>query len=376
LAVVLVLLASAGLLLESFRRLIVQDLGYAPQSVVAIDLSTNGFPDNAAVARWYRDLHARLKALPGVQAVGTISSAPLTGKWTFEEKMQVVGRPVPEADRPSVGGTFVAFDYFEAMGIPVVEGRVFRAADLRDDQVGRHVILNEAAARSVFASRSAIGEHVTLGAQTHRVLEVIGVVKDTRDVRLDEKPQPRFYLHYPFGGAQVVVRSAVPARTMVPVLRAAVQGDRRVILRDIRPMAEIVSGTLAERRFLMAMLGTYAALALAIAAVGIFGVVACQVAQRRKEFGVRLALGASPRAVASLVVLQAVRLAASGLAIGLVAAAAANRLVASQVFDVSPHDPVLLLAASATLLSVAVLAALLPAWRAAHVDPMEPLRGE
>jgi ABC-type antimicrobial peptide transport system permease subunit len=126
----------------------------------------------------------------------------------------------------------------------------------------------------------------------------------------------------------------------------------------------------------MAMLGTYAALALVIAAVGIFGVVACQVAQRRKEFGVRLALGASRRAVAGLVVLQAGRLAVSGLAIGLFAATAANRLVASQVFDISPHDPVLLMAACVTLLSVAVLAALVPAWRAAHVDPMEPLRGE
>ena len=374
-AVVLVLLVSAGSLLESFRRLMGQDLGYKPQSVVALDLSTRGFQTNEEVCRLYRALHARLAALPGVQAVGTSSSAPLTGKWTFDEKAQVVGRPVPEADRPSLAATFVAFDYFSAMGIPLRDGRFFRDTELKDDGAGQIVIINEAAAALLFPGRSAVGGRFTVGSERDRVLEVVGVVKDTRDVRLEEKPHPRFYWQYAFGGAQVVVRTAAPSRALMPLLRETVlQTDRRIIIHEIKPMTEIVSGTVAERRFLMAMLAIYAAMALGIAAAGIFGVVACQVAQRTNEFGVRLALGASPRGLLGLVLMQAGRLALAGLAIGLAFSFATNRLLASQLFGLSPHDPFRLMMASVVLLFVALLASLPPARRAARVDPMEALR--
>ena len=376
-AVVLMLLASAGLLLESFRRLMGQDLGYKPQLVIALDLSTRGFQSNEEICRLYRALRARLAAMPGVEAVGTISSTPLTGKWTFNEKAQVVGQPMPEAERPSLAATFVAFDYFPAMGIPLLDGRFFRDAELKDDGAGQIVIINEAAAALLFPSRSAVGGRFTVGTNKDRVLEVVGVVKDTRDVRLEEKPQPRFYWQYAFGGAQVVVRSAVPSRALMPLLRDAVQQtDRRIIIQEIRPMTEIVSATVAERRFLMAMLATYAFVALGIAAVGIFGVVACQVAQRRHEFGVRLALGASPRGLLRLVLMQTGRLVLAGLAIGLAFSFATNRLLASQLFGLSPHDPFLLMTVSVLLLFVALLASFLPARRAARVDPMVALRHE
>ena len=152
-AVVMVLLASAGLLLESFRRLMGQDLGYKPHSAITIDLNTWGVPTNEEVCRLYRELHSRLSALPGVQSVGTISSTPLTGKWTFDERVQVFGQPVPEAERPSLAATFVAFDYFQAMGIPLLDGRFFRDAELKDNGYGQIVILNQAAARLLFLGR-------------------------------------------------------------------------------------------------------------------------------------------------------------------------------------------------------------------------------
>jgi putative ABC transport system permease protein len=374
---VLVLLVSAGLLLESFRRLIGQDLGYQPRSVVALDLSQSGFDTNGDVCRMYRALRERLATLPGVEAVGTISSAPLTGKWTFNERPDIVGQSVPLADRPSVAATFVAFDYFQAMGIPLVDGRFFRDDELNDDGYGRIVILNEAAAKILFPSRSPIGGRFTVGSNPDRVLEVIGVVKDTRDVRLEEKPQPRFYWQYAFGGAQVVVRARTPTAALMPVLREIVkQTDSRVRINSIRPMMEIVSSTVAERRFLMIMVATYAIVAVGIAAVGIFGVVAYQVAQRRNEFGVRLALGASPHELLRLVLLQAGRLALVGLTIGLGVSLATNKLLASQLFGVSPHDPLLLMAVSIILLVVALLASFFPARRAAQVDPMEALRCE
>jgi hypothetical protein len=171
----------------------------------------------------YRALHARLSALPGVEAIGTISSTPLTGKWTFDEKAQILGQPVPEAERPSLAATFVAFDYFQAMAIPLVEGRFFREAELKDNGYGQIVIVNESAAALLFSGRSAVGGQFTVGSNPDKILEIVGVVKDTRDVRLEERPQPRFYWQYAFGGAQVVVRSTIPARVLMPLLRDAVQ---------------------------------------------------------------------------------------------------------------------------------------------------------
>jgi len=202
-------------------------------------------------------------------------------------------------------------------------------------------------------------------------------VKDTRDVRLEEKPQPRFYWQYAFGGAQVVVRARAPADALIPLLRDAVrQTDSRVRVESAHPMTEIVVSTVAERRFLTIMAAVYAVVALGVAAVGIFGVAAYQVAQRRNEFGVRLALGASPRGLLRLVLLQAGRVTLFGLMIGLGVSFATNRLLASQLFSVSPHDPFLLVTVSGLLLLVALLASFLPACRAARVDPMEALRCE
>jgi predicted lysophospholipase L1 biosynthesis ABC-type transport system permease subunit len=248
---------------------------------------------------------------------------------------------------------------------------------LNDDGYGRIVILNEAAARVMFPDRSAVGERFTVGSNPDRVLEIIGVVKDTRDVRLEEKPQPRFYWQYTFGGAQLVVRARTPIAALMPMLHRTVEEtDSRARVGSARTMTEIVASTVAERRFLMIMVASYAAVALGIAVVGIFGVVAYQVAQRRNEFGVRLALGASPSGLLRLVLLQAGRLALVGLVIGLGASLATNRLLASQLFGLSPHDPVLLISVSALLLLVALMASLLPARRAATVDPMEALRHE
>jgi putative ABC transport system permease protein len=376
-AAVSVLLASAGLLLESFRRLIGQDLGYKPDSVIAVDLATWDFPTNEEVCRFYRRLHARLAALSGVEAVGTVSSAPLTGKWTFDERAQVIGEPLPEADRPSLAATFVAFDYFQAMGIPLMEGRLFRESELQDHGYGQIVVINQAAAALLFPGGSAVGGRFTVGSNPDRVLEVVGVVKDTRDVRLEEKPQPRFYWQYAFGGAQVLIRSRVPPRALMPLVRQVVQQtDHRVLRLSMQPMTHIVFASVAERRFVMAMLVAYAFLALGIAAVGIFGVLAYQVAQRTNEFGIRLALGAPPAALIGLVLRQAGRVMIAGLVIGLLLSLAVGRLLTNQLFGISPHDPVLLLGSSLVLLGVGLAAGFLPASRAAKVDPLEALRSE
>ena len=377
-ALVLVLLASAGLLLESFRRLVTQDLGYQPQSVALLDLHTTGtFETNGDMFRMYRALRDQLATLPGVEAVGTVSSAPLTSKWTFKERPNVVGRPLPESERPEVAAGFVAFDYFQAMDIPLVAGRFFRDAEANADGYGQIVILNETAAALLFPGRSAIGGQFTVGSNPDRVLEVIGVVKDTRDVRLEDKPQPRFYWQYAFGGAQFAIRSSAPMPDLTaPVRELMNRFDARVTIDRLTPMAEVVSATVAERRFLMLLLATYALVALLIAAVGIFGVVGHQVAQRTNEFGVRLALGATPGGVLRLVLRQAGRLLILGMSVGIAVSFATNRLLGNQLFGVSPHDPRLLAGVGLVLLAVGLVASLLPARRAAQVDPMVALRTE
>jgi ABC-type antimicrobial peptide transport system permease subunit len=229
----------------------------------------------------------------------------------------------------------------------------------------------------LFPGRAAIGGRFIVGSNPDRVLEVVGVVKDTRDVRLEERPQPRFYWQYAFAGAQVAVRANVPARALIPMLYDGVkQTDARVRIDSARPMTEVVASTVAERRFLMTMVATYAAVALVIASMGIFGVMACQVAQRRNEFGIRLALGETRHGLVRLVLLQSARLTAVGLGIGLGVSVGTNRLLASQLFGLSPYDPLLLTTVSVLLLSVALMASFLPAHRAGNVDPMKALRYE
>jgi putative ABC transport system permease protein len=376
-AVVLLLLASAMLLLGTVRRLLGLDLGYQPGSVIAMNVSTRDLPTNEDNVRLYREIHARLAALPGIEAAGAIQAIPLNGGWTWEERAQAWDRPLPVPEQPLLAVTFVAFDYFEAMRIPVVEGRRFQASELRDDGYAPVAILNQSAARRLFPGRSALGQRFAIASSPEVFYEVVGVVRDTRDARLELPPQPRFYLLYTHGGSQMVARSSLPADTILPRLRAVLAGfGPRVVLNDIRPLMEIVHDGVAVRRFLARMLALYALLGCGIAAVGIFGVISHQVAQRTTEFGVRLAVGSTPGALARLVVAQTGRVAATGLGLGLLATFATSRLLESHLYGISPQDPVALATASAVLLGLAVLAAWQPARRASRVDPVLALRGE
>jgi putative ABC transport system permease protein len=238
-------------------------------------------------------------------------------------------------------------------------------------------VINKAAASLLFPGRSAIGGRFTVGSNPDRVLEVIGVVNDTRDVQLEQKPGPRMYWQYASGGAQILIRSSKPPAALIPMVRETIrQTDSRILSQKIQTMSEIVSATVAERRFLMSVLTVYAFVALGIAMVGIGGVVGCQVAQRTNEFGVRIALGSTRPALFRLILLQVGKLVALGLVAGLAVSFATNRLFASQLFNLSPTDPALLAVVSFTLFAVALGASLVPARRAARVDPLTALRYE
>jgi putative ABC transport system permease protein len=208
-------------------------------------------------------------------------------------------------------------------------------------------------------------------------LEVVGVVRDTRDVRPEDRPQPRLYWHYAFGGAQVIVRTTTPAQSAVPALRDAVaQFGTGVTVRQARPMAEVVSAAVAERRFLAGMISAYAAVALAVAAVGVFGVVAYQASDRTREFGVRAAFGATPATLTRLVLRQAAAVVGAGVGLGIPLALGSGRLLSAHLFDLSPHDPRVMAAVCLLVFMAGLGAGLLPSLRAARVDPMEALRHE
>jgi putative ABC transport system permease protein len=374
---VLVLLLSSVLLLESYRRLMGLDLGYRPDSVMTLDVASRDFSTNGEVCRMYRRLRELLASIPGVSAVGTISSVPLTSQWNINEKPQVVGRPVPEADRPVIAANFVAFDYFQAMRIPLVEGRYFFEGELDDDGYGLKVILNQAAAKTLFPGESAVGGRFTVGSNPDRVLEVIGVVRDTRDVRLEDEARPRFYWQYAFGGAQVVVRTEGAPEFWLSRVNEALSGfDSRVQVKRARTMREIISETVAERRFLMVSLTAYSALALGLAFFGIFAVASYQVSRRRAEFGIRLALGSTQGGLFRLVLVQVAVPVLAGIATGLGLSLATGRFLASEVFGLSPYNPWILGSGGAVLLLAALVAGFHPARRAALTHPMESLRAD
>lgn len=376
-AIVLAVLSATALLGESLRRLLRQDLGFRTDAVVAMDLQTPDFPTNEAVFRAYQRLRERLLTLPGVTAVGTISSVPLTDKWTFSERADVVGQSRPEEEQPLLAATFVAFDYFQALQIPLLDGRFFREEELHGDGNGPEVILNASAARALFPDGRAVGRRITMNSSSDRALEVVGVVGDTRDMRLEERPQPRLYWHYPLGSAQVVVRSAGSLGTLMESVRRVVpQVDTRLRIEHLRPLDDVVLGTVAQRRLVWQLLAAYAGLAVVIAAVGVFAVVHFQVARRVPEFGIRLTLGATGAGLVRLVLREILLSVVAGLVLGLGIAVLTNRLVAAQLYEVSPQDPGLLLGVVVVLLFVALVAGWFPARRASAVDPVLALRSE
>ncbi|MBL9134305.1 MAG: hypothetical protein JNK85_00490, partial [Verrucomicrobiales bacterium] len=234
-----------------------------------------------------------------------------------------------------------------------------------------------AAARVLFPGNSAVGGHLTVGSNPDRELEVIGVVRDTRDVRLEDEARPRFYWQYAFGGAQVVVRTeASPEPFLTRIGEALTQFDSRVQVRNIRTMRQIISETVAERRFLMVLLTAYTTIAMGMACFGIFATASYQVSRRRTEFGIRLALGSTRGGLFRLLVAQVAVPVLAGIVVGLAASLVTGRLLAGEVFGLSPFSPWFLGGGGVLLFLAALAAGFHPARRAAATHPMDSLRAE
>jgi putative ABC transport system permease protein len=377
-ALALVLLAGAGLLVRSFWTLMRVDAGFGAARTITmkVTLPSAAYPKQAQMIAFFDRLFERIDALPGVQSSGGISFLPLAGLGAATS-FTIVGRPAPTpGQEPGAEVKVVTHDYFKTMGIPLLRGRLF---DGRDTAPGtRRIIVSAALVGKYFPGADPIGQHIVLSWNDAGPDEIVGVVGDVRSTSLETEPRPASYLPparfaYPF--TTVTVTPAPGARVLTPELVAAVHAlDPNAPVSEIRTMDEVVSISTVERRMTMTLLIAFAALALVLAAVGIYGVISYSVAQRTQEIGIRMALGAGRLAVVRMVVGQAVLLAGGGIAAGAVGAWLLTRLMQKLLFGVDASDPLTFVAVSAGLAAVALAASAVPALRATRVNPAAALR--
>jgi putative ABC transport system permease protein len=379
-AVSLVLLVGAGLLVKSFIRLRATDPGLDPRGVLtaSISLPAARYSEDAQTIDFYERTLEQAAALPGVEAVGAIMPLPL-GENAMSTSFAVEGRPDPgPGARPSSAARIITPGYLRAMGVPLVRGRDFTAAD--DADAPKVMLVNEALARQHFPGEDPVGKRLRVGLNDISG-EIVGVVGAVRHQKLSTAAGPEYYVPFrqvPISDLSLVLRarSGDPS-PLASSLRALVQGiDRELPVYQVRPMETLVAESVARQRFSMTLLAAFAGLALVLAAVGVFSVMSFLVAQRTHEIGVRMALGAQARDILRMVVGGGMTLAVAGIAVGLLAAFAVTRLMSSLVYEVSTSDPAVFAVVAAVLAAVALAACLVPALRAARVDPMEALRYE
>ncbi|HEX8559123.1 MAG TPA: ABC transporter permease [Pyrinomonadaceae bacterium] len=383
-ALSLVLLVGAGLLVKSFRQLLTTDPGYSPERVLAVTvaLSTKRFADDEGRAAYFREAVERIRQLPGVDSAGLTRLLPLGNSDSFKS-FNIAGRPrFAPGSRNSGRNYVVSPDYFRVLGVPVRRGRVFAQSDVKNSPPV--VVVNEALARKYFPDQDPLGQQLIFDGPDDQPLpprEIVGVVGDVRFQGFNDEVRPEFYVPFeqtPSAVSEVVVRArAEDAAALAQPVRAALKGvDPNLLIWETRTMDELVGRWTAPQRFNVALLGVFAALAVLLASVGIYGVMSYAVTQRTHEIGIRMALGASRGDVLGMVVRQGMILTAAGLAVGLAGAAALTRLMAGLLYGVSPTDPAVFAAVSLLLAGVALVSCLVPARRATKVDPMEALRYE
>jgi putative ABC transport system permease protein len=401
-ALAVLLLVGAGLLIRSFSHLLEVSPGFQTQNLLTMELSLpeKAYPDGAPVENFYAQLMARVNSVPGIQAAGAVSQMPLADSYSsgsvfFEDSSVADIADIPR-HRDLGNLPYMEIDqraatpgYFQAMRIPLVRGRLLNEGDNASAPLVAVVDTNFA--QRFWPHREAIGQHVAIDTIPNvkplapRWRTIVGVVGHVKHYGLDVEgreqiytphAQPQFDAYTPRNMSLAVRTSLDPASVTSAIREQVFAVDKGLSLYNIATMSQLVSNSVAQPRLNLSLLVAFAALALALAAVGVYGVMAVAVTERTHEFGVRLALGASPADVLKQVILEGGRLAALGLALGLIAALALTRLMASLLFGVKPSDPLTLGLAAVLLAFVALAACYIPAHRATRVDPVVALRYE
>jgi putative ABC transport system permease protein len=386
-ALALVLLVSAGLLARSLLKLNAVEYGFVQDGLLALnlDIPSARYPDVGAQSRFYERLLDRVRALPGVLAASTTSGAPASGMQTTFS-FAIEGRPAasPSGREDPVPLRAVMPDYFRTLGIPLLHGRAIEPTD--QQSAAPVVVFNESLARR-FWNDGAVGRRISFAGPEGPWYEVVGVVGDTRDEGLDQPAPPAVYVPFPQRREQwgwltwqtlvVRTRRGVEPTDLVSSIRFVLgEIDPLLPLQSVRTVNDLYAENTARRRFAMQLTAGFAGLALLLGALGIYAIVAYSVAARRREIGIRLALGAHPRTVLRQVVRGALGLALAGVAIGAVSALGLTRFLETLLFGVEPTDVATFAGTGALLIAVAALAAWIPARRVMCVDPMSALRAE
>jgi putative ABC transport system permease protein len=383
-ALALVLLISAGLLIQSFARLGRVQSGVRTERLLTarVSLPDVAYPKNENVIAFYDQFLIRVRAIPGVESASTIVPLPLSGS-NMVTSFDIQERSLPEGQRPGAPVRIIATDYFKTMGIPVRQGRIFDERDRLDS--APVVIVNERFAQKYFPGENAIGKRIQPGFSAddsgEKIREIVGVVGNVKHLSLRNDDSPEMYLprtQIPFGIMSIVIRTSVsnPNAITNSLRKELAAMDATIPLTSVRVFDEYISRSLARPRFNTLLLSIFAGTALVLTAIGIYGVLAYSVAQRTSEIGIRIALGAGKSSIFRLIVGQAMTLVGISLVLGLAGAFAATRLLSSLLFGVGASDPGTFIGIVLLVSAVAFIAAWVPARRATRVDPIVALRAE
>jgi len=379
-ALALILLVGAGLLVRSFAHVLAADAGFRPEGVLtaSLPLPQPRFPEEAKRAALVRAVVERVKAIPGVEAAS--AALPLLGGW--QSSFTLEGRPEPPPGQlPSADITRVTADYFKAMSVRVQEGRVFTDRDTAE--APPVAVVDETFARAHYPGESPLGKRFRFGRRSPedkdvKWMEIVGVVSHVKNYGVDQESRVEVYLPYeqsPVTGVTLIVRARTDPAALSASLRQAVKAvDPELPLYAVRTLSEIVSDNTAQRRLAVMLITVFAAVALLLAAVGIYGVMSYAVAQRTQEIGIRMALGAERRDILRMVLRHGSLMTVTGIGLGLAVALGLARLITSLLFQVSATDPPTFSVVPVVLIAVALLACYIPARRATRVDPLVALR--